>query len=163
MTNRILAIERLNFIFRKQKKAESLEKFQEEFGELASQADCGDREDGCVRDMFNAHMHNGKIAEERLAETRSPQGAQEYAIRREKGIKHSRTLMTNPFGGQTTTMTKQKPIHYINSRGRNNYANSQNSQRGLGGSRSRSFTRGTQNTKGQQSRPPIFNMQKQGY
>ena len=42
-----------------------------------------------MRDMFTAHMQNEKIAVEILAQTRSPQDAYEYAIRREKGIKHS--------------------------------------------------------------------------
>ena len=36
--------------------------------------------------MFTAHMHNEKTAEELLAQTRTPQDAYEYAIRREKGL-----------------------------------------------------------------------------
>ena len=39
-----------------------------------------------MRDMFTAHMHKEKIAEELLAQTRTLQEAYEYAIRREKGI-----------------------------------------------------------------------------
>ena len=54
--------------------------------ELASRADCGDREDEWVRDLFTAHMINEKIAEKLLAETRTPQEAYEYAIRREKAL-----------------------------------------------------------------------------
>ena len=56
-----------------------------------------------VRDMFTAQMQNEKIAEELLAQTGSPQDKYEYAIRREKGIEHSRTMKTNPFGNQVTT------------------------------------------------------------
>ena len=52
--------------------------------ELASRADCGDREDEWVRELFTAHMNSDKIAEKLLAQTRSPQDAYEYAIRREK-------------------------------------------------------------------------------
>ena len=64
--------------------------------------------------MFTATTDHHKIAEELLAETRSPQDAYEYAIRREKGIEHSRTMKTNPFEGQaTTTTTKQESKHYI--------------------------------------------------
>ena len=74
-----------NFICRKEKKNESLEQFHADLVELASRADCGDIEDEWVRDMFTAHMQNEKIAEELLAQTRSPQDACEYAIRREKG------------------------------------------------------------------------------
>ena len=48
--------------------------------ELASRADCGDRESERVRDMFTAHMNNEKIAEELLAQTRIPQEAYKYAI-----------------------------------------------------------------------------------
>ena len=106
---------RYNFICRKQKKSESLEHFHADLVELASRADCGDREDEWVRDMFTAHMHNEKIAEELLAQTRTQQDAHEYAIRREKRIEHRRTMKISPFGGQPTP--KQEPIHYINTRG----------------------------------------------
>ena len=95
-TTRILAFERYNFIGRKQKKMESLEQFHSDLVELAHRADCGDREDEWVRDMFTAHMNN----------------AYKYAIRREKGIEHGRTMKINPFGGQTTT-TKLEPAHYL--------------------------------------------------
>ena len=120
LTTRILAFENYNFICRKQKKAENLEQFLADLVELASRADCGDPEDEWVRDIFTALMNNEKIAEELLAQTRSPQDAYEYAIRREKGIEHSRTMKTNPFGGQTT-ITKQEPVHYVNTRGRYNH------------------------------------------
>ena len=68
-----------------------------------------------MRDMFTAHMHNEKISEELLAQTRTPQDAYEHAIRREKGIKHNRTMKTNPFGKKITA-TIQEPIHYIHTR-----------------------------------------------
>ena len=66
ITTRIIAFERYNFICRKQKKTESLEKFHADLVELASRADCADRESEWVRDMFTAHMNNEKIAEELL-------------------------------------------------------------------------------------------------
>ena len=135
VTNRIVAFERYNFICRKQKKLESLEQFHADLVELASRADCGDRKDEWVRDMFTAHMKNEKIAEELLAQTRTPQDAYEYAIRREKSIEHSRTMKTNPFGRQTTT--KHEPVQYINTRVRYNYSNNQNSQRSRSGFRGR--------------------------
>ena len=69
---RIKAFERYNFICRKQRKNETLEQFYADLVELASRADCGDKEDEWVRDMFTAHMDNEKIAEELLAETRTP-------------------------------------------------------------------------------------------
>ena len=115
--------------------------------ELASRADCGDRESEWVRDMFTAHMNNEKIAEELLAQTLTPQEAYKYAISREKGIEHSRTMKVNPIGGQTVTTPKQEPIHYVNTRGRQNQQYNQNNQRGRGG---RSYPRGSQNTRGQQ-------------
>ena len=108
LTTRIIAFERYNFICRKQTKADSLEHFHADLVELASRADCSEREDEWVRDMFTAHMNIEKNAEELLAQTRSPQEAYEYAIRQEKGIEHCRTMKTNPFGGQTS-ITKQEP------------------------------------------------------
>ena len=62
VTNRIAAFERYTFICRKQKKPESLEQFHADLVELASRADCGDREDEWVRFMFTAQVNNEKIA-----------------------------------------------------------------------------------------------------
>ena len=52
VTTCIIAFERYNFICRKQKKAESLEKFH---------ADCCDREDEWLRVMYTDHMSNEKL------------------------------------------------------------------------------------------------------
>ena len=92
--------------------------------------------------MFTSHMNNDNIAKEFLAQTRTSQDAYQYAIHREKGIEHSRTVKTNPFGGHQIT-PKQEPVYYINTRGRANYSNSQNTQRGRG-ARGRTFQRGSQ-------------------
>ena len=148
VTTKIIAFERYNFICRKQKKNESLEQFHSDLVELASRAECGDREDEWVRDMFTAHMNKEKIAEELLAQTRTPQDAYEDAIRREKGIEHSKPMKINPFGG-IQFKPKQEPVNYINTRGRSNYSYSQNTQRGRG-ARGRPFQRGSQNNRGQQ-------------
>ena len=82
VTNRIVAFEKYNFICRKQKKTESLEQFHADLVELASRADCGDREDEWVSDMFTAHIENEKLAEELLAQTRSPQDKYNKSVRR---------------------------------------------------------------------------------
>ena len=161
ITNRIIAFERYNFVCRKLKKPESLEQLPADLVELASRADCGDRENERVRDMFTAHMNNEQIGEELLAQTRSPQDAYEYAIRREKGMEHSRTMNLNAFGGPTTA-PKQEPIHYINTRDRYNYLNNQNTQRGGGVFRGRPYPHGSQNTRGQQLNNNV-NTQKQCY
>ena len=110
VTTRIFAFERYNLICRKHKKIESLEKFHSDLVELASRADCEDCEDEWVRDMFKARMNNDKIADELLAQNRSPQDAYEYAIRREKGIERSRTMKTNPFGRHQIT-PKEEPVN----------------------------------------------------
>ena len=129
VTTKIIAFERYNFTCGKQKQTESLEQFHSELVELASRADCGDREEELAREMFTAHMNNDKKAEELLAQTRSSQDAYEYAIHREKGIEHSRTMNTNPFGGNQIA-PKQEPVNYINTPGRFNYSNTSNIQRG---------------------------------
>ena len=106
-------------------------------------------------------MHNEKIAEELPAQTRRPQDAYEYAIRREKSTEHSHTIKIYPFGNQTTTTTSE-PKHYINTRGRNSYANNQGSLRSRGGFRCRPYPRGTQITRGRnQQCYSNFNNQKQ--
>ena len=96
-------------------------------------------------------MNNEKIAEELLAQTRKPQEAYEYAIRRKKGIEHRRTMKVNPIGGQSNTTTKQEPIHYVNTRGRQNQQYNQNNQRGPGSFRGRPYPRGFNNARGQQN------------
>ena len=161
VTTRILAFERYRIICRKQMKTEIFQQFHADLVEMASRVDCGKWENELVRDMLTAHMNNEKNAEEILAATRSPQDAYEYAIRLEKGIENNRTMKTKTFRWQITT--KQEPIHYIITRGRNNYANSQNSKRGRDGFPSRPYTRGTQNTRRQQSRTMNLNTQKQCY
>ena len=86
------------FICRKQqKKIGTLEQFHANLIELASRTDCGDKEKEWVRDMFTAHENNEKFAVELLAETHTPQEAYENAIRREKGIEHSKTMKLNPI------------------------------------------------------------------
>ena len=87
-------------------------------------------------------MNNEKVAEELLAQT---EDAYEY----EKGLEQGRTMKTNPFGDQTL-ITKQEPVHYVNTRGRQNQQNNQHSQRGRGGFRGRPYPGGSQNKKGQQ-------------
>ena len=57
-------------------------------------------------------------------------------------------MKTNPFGGHQIT-PKQEPVNYINTRGRYNYSNTSNIQRGRG-ARGQIFPRGSQNTRGQQ-------------
>ena len=117
---RIIASKRYNFICRKQRKNETLEQFHADFVELESRTDCVDRENEWVRNVPTAHMLNEKIAEELLAETKSPQDASEHAIRREKGIEHSKARRTNPFGTITSTTAtfKQEPMGYIQPRRR---------------------------------------------
>ena len=51
-----------------------------------------------------------------------------------KRIEHSRTMKLNPIGGRKVT-TKQEPVHYVNTRGRQNQQYNQNNQRGRGGFR----------------------------
>ena len=117
ITHRIIAFERYKFICRKQRKNETLEQFHADLVELASRAECGDKEYEWVHDMFTAHMKNEKLAEELLADTRTPQKAYEYAIRREKGVEHSKTMKLNPIGTNSSVAIKQEPIGYIQPRG----------------------------------------------
>ena len=111
--------------------------------------------------MFTAHMNNEKIAEELLAETRTPQEAYEYAIRREKGIEHSKTMKLNPIGPTSPVTIKQEPMGYIQPRGgRGGFSsNFQNNNRGK-------YSRGrqNQNTRENQNRgPQNYTSQKQCY
>ena len=77
-----------------------------------------------------------------------------------KSIEQSRTMRTNPFGGQPATI-KQEPAHYINAPGRNNYTNIQSLQRGRSGFRGRPYPRRTHNTRTQQQSNTNYNTQRQ--
>ena len=59
-------------------------------------------------------------------------------------------MKMNPIGGQTVTTPKQEPIHYDNTRGRQNQQYNQNNQRGRGSFRGRPYPRRSQNARGQQ-------------
>ena len=85
ITTRVIAYKRYNF----REENQTLEQFQVDIVELASCADCGNREDESDRGMLTPLRNKEKIAKELLAKTQSPQDAYEYAIRREKGIKHT--------------------------------------------------------------------------
>ena len=97
------------------------------------------------------HVHSAHEQRKNSRGTIEPAGKnatrREYATRREKGIEHSRTMKTNPFGGNQIT-TKQEPVNYINTRGCANYSINQNTQRGRG-ARGRPFQRWSQNNRGQ--------------
>ena len=151
ITQRIIEFERYNFICRKQRKNETLEQFHADLVELALRADCGLKEDEWIRDMFTAHMNNEKSTEKLLAETRTPQEAYEYAIRREKGIVHSKTMKLNPTGPTMPVTIKQEPMGYIQPRGSSGgfSSNFQNNNRGKN-----SRGRQNQNTRGNQNRGP---------
>ena len=94
-------------------------------------------------------MNDEKIAEELLAETRTPQEAYEYAIRREKGVEHSKTMKLNPIGTTSSVAIKQEQVGYIQPKGRRGGFSSpfQNNNRGK-------YSRGrqNQNTRGNQNR-----------
>ena len=90
-----------------------------------------------------------------LAETRSLQDAYEYAIRRDKGLEHSKAMKTKPSGVPATPnrTLKQESIGYVQPCGRDgNLPNGyQNNQRGRGKLRGRNnFPRGSYNLRGQQ-------------
>ena len=96
--------------------------------------------------MFITRMHSDKIAEELLAEPRSPQDAYDYAIRRKKGIEHSKTMIPNPLDQSTSSAIKQKPMGYIQPRGRGGQMQNTNKNRAR-------YLRGRQNyPRGNQSR-----------
>ena len=59
-------------------------------------------------------------------------------------------MKVNPIGGQTVATPKQEPMHYVNTRGRQNQQFNQNNQRGRGNFRGRPYPHESQNTRGQQ-------------
>ena len=92
-------------------------------------------------------MNDEKIAEELLAETRTPQEAYEYAIRREKGVEHSKTMKLNPIGTTSSVAIKQEQVGYIQPKGRRGGFSSpfENNRGKYSRGRQNQNTRGNQN------------------
>ena len=94
----------------------TLEQFHAVLVGLVSRAACGDREEQWVCDMVTAHMINEKRSEKLLEETSAPKEAYNYAIWREKGIEHNRTIKPHSQGHTSVLgnpfIIKQEPMNY---------------------------------------------------
>ena len=74
-----------------------------------------------IRDLFTANMSNVEVQKDLLAETKIPEQALDYAIRREKYLEHQ--LAIQKQGSQRSTQVynmKTEPVGFIQKRGRNN-------------------------------------------
>ena len=140
--DRNVTFDRYEAFTRKQNKTETLEQFHCGLTELVIKGNfkcpnCNNNtlETEIIRDLFTANMTNDEVQKDLLAETKSPEQAFEYAIRREKGLENQIQIRkqgstTNPF---QQTGIKTEPVGFIQRRGGDPYRNNRrgnNSGRG---------------------------------
>ena len=73
-----------------------------------------------IRDLFTANMSNDEVQKDLLAETKTPEQALDYTIRREIGLENQ--LVIQKQGSPTSTQVsnmKIEPVGFIQKRGNN--------------------------------------------
>ena len=121
---------------RKQGKTESLEQYHCGLTELVVKGkfkcvNCNDGrlETEIIRDLFTANKSNDEMQEDLLAETKTPEQALDYAIRREQGLENQILIRKQGSAPNTPiTTVKSQPVGFIAKRKNNN--NNRYSSRG---------------------------------
>ena len=130
--DRNVTFDRYEAFTRKQNKTETLEQFHCGLTELVIKGNfkcpnCNNNtlETEIIRDLFTANMTNDEVQKDLLAETKTPEQAFEYAIRREKGLENQiqiRKQGSSSFTSQHTGI-KTEPVGFIQRRGGDPYRN----------------------------------------
>ena len=125
---RNVTFDRYEAFTRKQGKTESPEEFHCGLTELvvkgnfkSTACNVGGLESEIIRDLFTANMSNYEVQKDLLAETKSPEQALDYAVRREKGLEnqvHIRKQGT-PNSHTGSTNIKSEPVNFVQRRGGN--------------------------------------------
>ena len=118
MKERNVNFDRYGAFTRKQGKTESLEQYHCGLTELVVKGNfkCGNCNDGrleteIIRDLFIANMSNDEVQKDLLAETKTPEQALDYAIRREKGRENQILIRKQgSASNMPTTTVKSEPL-----------------------------------------------------
>ena len=143
---RNVTFDRYEAFTRKQGKTESLEEFHCGLTELVVKGNfkctaCNDvsLESEIVRDLFIAHMSNDEVQKDLLAETKTPEQALDYAIKRERGLENQVYIRkqgtTNNHPGMPNI--KSEPVNFVHKRG--GFKAHQRGGRSRGGQTSRNY------------------------
>ena len=138
--DRNVTFDRYEAFTRKQNKTETLEQFHCGLTELVIKGNfkcpnCNDNtlETEIIRGLFTANMTNDEVQKDLMAETKTPDQAFEYAIRREKSLENQlqiRKLGSSAISSQQTGI-KSEPVGFIQ-RGDSYRNNRQGNNRGRG-------------------------------
>ena len=79
---------------------------------------CG-LESKIIRDLFTANMSNDAVQKDLLAETKTPEQALDYAVRREKGLENQVHIRKQGTSNNHTRFTnvKSEPVNFVQRRG----------------------------------------------
>ena len=123
---RNVTFDRYEAFTRKQGKTESLEEFHCGLTELVVKGNfkctaCNDGglESEIVRDLFTANMSNDEVQKDLLAETKTPEQALDYAVRREKGLENQVHIRKQGTSNSHTGFSnvKSEPVNLVQRRG----------------------------------------------
>ena len=150
---RNVTFDRYEAFTRKQGKTETLEEFHCGLTELVVKGNfkctaCNDGglESEIIRDLFTAHMTNDEVQKDLLAETKTPDQALDYAVRRDKGLENQVHIRKQGSSNRHTRFPniKSEPVNFVQRRV--GYKSQPRGGRSRGGTTSRnSSDRSTQN------------------
>ena len=81
----------------------------------------GRHETEIIRELFTANMSNDEVQKDLLAETKTPEQALDYAIRREKSLKNQILIQKQGSAPNAPITTlKSEPVGFIAKRNNNN-------------------------------------------
>ena len=133
---RNVTFDRYEAFTRKQGKTESLEQYHCGLTELVVKGNfkCVNCNDGRLKteiigELFTANMSNDEVQKDLLAETKTPEQALDYVIRREKGLENQILIPKQGLAPNTPiTTVNSEPVGFIAKRNNNN--NNRYSSRG---------------------------------
>ena len=123
---RNVTFDRYEAFTRKQGKTETLEEFHCGLRELVVKSNfkctaCNDGglESEIIRDLFTANMTNDEVQKDLLAETKTPDQALNYAIRRERGLENQVHIRKQGSSHSHTGVPniKSEPMNFVQRRG----------------------------------------------
>ena len=123
---RNITFDRYEAFTRKQGKTKTLQEFHCGLTELVVKGNfkCTACNDGGLeaeisRDLFTANMSNDEVQRDLLAETKSPDQALDYAVRREKGLENQIHIRKQGISGNQSRFTNKKsePVNFVQKRG----------------------------------------------
>ena len=114
-----MTFDRYEAFMRKQGKTKTLEEIHCGLTELVAKGNfkctaCNDGglESEIIRDLFTANMSNDEVKKDPLAQTKAPEQALDYAVRREKGLENQVHIRKQDSSNSHTNL-KSEPVNFV--------------------------------------------------